>query len=82
MMSHWRQWWREWSTWLIGVGSSVVTFAPEVSEAILYAWSIIPLDIKSVFEPEVIRYVGYGITLLAIPAKFVKQKSLDRDAKE
>lgn len=76
---HWRLWWKEWSTWLIGVGSSVATFAPELSEVLLYAWATVPLDIKSTFSPEIIRYFGYAIAILAIPAKYIKQKSIDRD---
>lgn len=77
---HWKQWWKEWSTWLITSGSSIIFFAPELSEGLLHAWSIIPMDLKTSFDPETVRYIGYAVALLAIPAKFVKQKSLDRDA--
>lgn len=77
--AHWRQWWREFSTWMITAGSSMIFFAPELSEALLYVWSIVPLDIKTNFDPDAVRYFGYAIAICAIPAKYVKQKSPDRD---
>ena len=74
LIKGWRTFWRWWSTWLVLVGSTIITFAPQLSEALLYAWQIVPLDIKAYFPPEVVKYTGYAIAITGIPAKLVRQR--------
>lgn len=76
LVKGWRTFWRWWSTWLVLVGSTIITFAPQLSEALLYAWQIIPLDIKAYFPPDVVKYTGYAIAITGIPAKLVRQRKL------
>lgn len=79
LVNGWKTWWRQYSTWLLAVGSTAATFAPELSEVLIYVWSIIPMDIKVVFDPQVVKYTGYAIAILAIPAKLIRQPKLHEE---
>lgn len=76
LVKGWRTFLRWWSTWLVLIGSSAAAFAPQLSEALVYAWQIVPVDIKSTFPPEVVKWAGYAIALAGIPAKLVRQRKL------
>lgn len=79
LINGWKTFWRWWSTWLVAIGSSIAAFAPEISEALLHAWSILPIDIRDSFPPEWVRYAGAAIAFLAIPAKLVRQSKVHAD---
>lgn len=76
----WRTWWRQWSTWLAASGAAVLNFAPELAEALTHAWNLTPLDIKATFDPETVRWLGFAITVLSIPAKLIRQRKLAIEA--
>src|SRR5690625_4136012 len=80
LIKGWHTFHRWWSTWMIAIGSTIGAFAPELSEALLYAYTLIPGDIKSTFPPEVIRYFGYAVAVLAIPAKLIRQPAVHADS--
>lgn len=80
LVKGWRTWWRQWSTWLVATSISLLMYTPELVEAINYAWQYIPMDIKNTFSEEVVRWVGYIIGILSIPAKLVRQPSLKQRA--
>ena len=76
LVNGWRTWWRQWSTWLAGVGAAAVYLAPELAEGMQHAWQILPMDIKASFPAEWVRYFGAALTVLSIPAKLVRQRKL------
>lgn len=76
LVSGWRTWWRQYSTWLAGVGSSLVLLAPELAEVLNYVWQNLPLDIKDSFPAEWVRYFGIALVFISIPAKYVRQRKL------
>jgi len=69
----WRTWWRWWSTWLSGA-STIFLFLPEITEHLIYAYSIIPMDIKSTFPDEWSRYIGAALGILAFISRFIRQR--------
>lgn len=72
LVKGWKTWWKQWSTWLVSIGTSVLAFTPEL----MYLWNDLPYDIKMAFPPEYIRYFGYILIIAAIPAKQIRQKNL------
>lgn len=74
LINGWKGWWSHWSTWLITTSISLLSFTPEILEAITYAWAYIPVDIRTSFTEEQVRWTGLIIGFLAIPAKYIKQR--------
>lgn len=82
LVNGWRTWWRQWSTWLAGIGLAAIQLAPELAEALNYVWINTPLDIKSAFTPEQVRIIGIVIAAASIPAKLVRQRKLHAEVQE
>jgi len=72
LVSGWKTWWKQWSTWLVALGSSVVGFAPELIEI----WRSLPMEVQASFPVEWIRYFGVTLVLASIPAKLIRQQKL------
>jgi hypothetical protein len=78
LISGWRTWPKQVSTWLVAAGSSVVAFAPELMEI----WRSLPIKVQASFPVEWIRYFGITLVLASIPAKLVRQKKLYAQAQD
>lgn len=76
LVKGWRTWYRQWSTWLAAIGAAILSFTPELAEALNHVWVHLPLDIKDTFTPEGVRYFGITLTILSVPAKLVRQRRL------
>ena len=74
-----KYWYKHVSTWLIGAGTAVVGLAPDLHSLLVQImgyWITLPDEIRAAMDISYIRYFGMAITILAIPAKYVVQKSL------
>lgn len=78
LISGWKTWWKQISTWLVAIGSSVVAFAPELMEI----WRSLPMEVQASFPVEWIRYFGVTLVLASIPAKLVRQRKLYEQAQD
>src|SRR5699024_4125311 len=76
LVDGWEYSWRQWSTWLVGIGLSIITFTPELVEVLKHVWENTPRDLKTHFHPEFIKYFGYVLTGLSVPAKLIRQRKL------
>lgn len=82
LVDGWQYWYRQWSTWLVGIGLSIITFTPELVEALKHVWENTPRDLKTHFHPEFVKYFGYTLTGLSVPAKLIRQRKLHERTKE
>lgn len=86
LINGWRTWWRQWSTWLATIGVTILSFTPELAEALSHVWINLPMDVKTTFPPEWVRFFGITLTILSIPAKLIRQRKLheiaERDKRE
>lgn len=82
LVKGWKTWWKQWSTWLVTISLALLGWTPEISEALNYAWHYIPVDLKATFSTETLKWAGYIIGAISIPAKLVRQKRLHEQAEE
>lgn len=64
VVAHWREVWKEWSTWLLGIA----LFVPDIMNAMIQQGWVSPSDTPLAFR------IMVGMTFLA---KFVNQKKPD-----
>lgn len=72
LVNGWKTFWRQWSTWLVTAGSSIVMFAPELIEI----WKSLPMEITASFPIEWVRAFGLSLVIASVPAKLIRQKNL------
>jgi len=78
LISGWKTWWKQISTWLVAIGSSVVMFAPELIEI----WKSLPIEVQASFPVEWIRAFGLSLVIASIPAKLIRQRKLYEQAQD
>src|SRR5699024_12020109 len=77
LIKGWRTFWRWWSTWLSGA-STIFLFLPEITEHLLYAYSIIPMDIKATFPDKWSSIIGATLGVAAFLSRFITQPKVQR----
>ena len=88
LIRDWRKAWRFRSLQLGVIGTALTSLFIAAPDAALYAWALLPDDIKSHLPPGFIKYSGVGILVLSFVARLVRQPKLevdnghDRDGKE
>ncbi len=78
LISGWRTWWKQISTWMVAAGSSIVAFAPELMEI----WRSLPMEVQASFPVEWIRAFGLSLVIASIPAKLIRQRKLYEQAQD
>lgn len=78
LISGWKTWWKQWSTWLVTAGSSIAMFAPELIEI----WRSLPIEVQASFPVEWIRAFGLSLVIASIPAKLIRQRKLYEQAQD
>ncbi|ABI59696.1 DUF7940 domain-containing protein [Nitrosomonas eutropha] len=78
LISGWRTWWKQISTWMVAAGSSIVAFAPELMEI----WRSLPIEVQASFPVEWIRAFGLSLVIASIPAKLIRQRKLYEQAQD
>lgn len=79
LINDWRKSWKFWSIRLGLIGTALTSIFLAAPEAALYAWALLPDDIKSVLPPAFIKFSGIGILALSFIARLVKQTKLEAE---
>lgn len=79
LVAHWRKWWKMWSVWLSIIGSSLLAFVTFAPQQVLEIWSSLPPDLKSAIPEDILSRITYAVWILAIIAKFIRQKKLTKE---
>lgn len=78
IVSDWRTVLRHWSLWLASTGTAFVSWFVASPETAIAAWHMLPDDLKASLPPQLVGYVGVGLLVLSVLAKFVNQWRLQR----
>lgn len=79
LIRDWRKAWRFRSLQLGVIGTALTSLFIAAPDAALYAWALLPDDIKSHLPPGFIKYSGVGILVLSFVARLVRQPKLEVD---
>lgn len=79
IINDWRKAWRFWSIRIGILGTCVASIFLAAPDAALYAWALLPDDIKSHLPPAFIKFSGVGILILSFIARLVRQPKLEVD---
>lgn len=78
-VAHWRLIFRQWSFWLGVIGAAVTSALLALPELALQAWALMPPDLKSAIPERYMPFIGVGIFVLGLVAKFIKQAKLEAE---
>lgn len=79
IVSHWRLIFKQWSFWL-GVAGTVLTSALlALPDLALQVWLMMPSDLKATIPERYTPFIGVGVFVLGLVAKFVRQAKLDAE---
>ncbi len=81
LVSYWRKWWKLWSVWLSILGSSLLAFITFAPNEVMEIWNQLPPDLKAHIPEDILSKITYGIWILAILSKFIRQKKLTEEVK-
>lgn len=71
-----KQWWRMWSIQLGILGTALTAAFVAFPDAAVYAWNMIPADLKSFIPPQYTPLIGVAIFVVSLFARLIKQKKL------
>lgn len=75
-IDNWRKWYRLWSIRLGAIGASLTTLLIASPDAVLYAWNLLPMDLRAAIPPQYVPLIGVFIFVMSMVARLVKQESL------
>jgi len=75
-----RRVWRQWSTWLLALGSGFVTFIQLFPHEALDLWNSLPADLRGRVPDKVALAITSAIVVGAFLAKHVAQRKGGTDA--
>lgn len=78
LIRDWRKAWKFWSIRLGLIGTALTSIFLASPEAALYAWALLPEDIKTHMPPEVVKYMGIAILAGSFVARIIKQPKLEK----
>lgn len=76
LIPDWRKSWKFWSIRLGVIGTVLTSIFLAAPDAALYAWALLPEDIKAHMPPAVIKFMGIGIMAASFIARVVQQPKL------
>ncbi|QPX75165.1 putative holin [Serratia phage vB_SmaS_LittleDog] len=79
LVSYWRKWWKMWSVWLSILGSSLFAFITFAPGEVMEIWNQLPPDMKAHIPENILSWITYGIWILAILSKFIRQQKLTQE---
>lgn len=77
LISDWRLFWRFWSVRLGIVGTAITGVLVASPDAALYAWNMLPGDLKAAIPEQYVPLIGVGVFALSMFARIIKQKRPD-----
>lgn len=76
LIPDWRKSWKFWSIRLGVIGTVLTSIFLAAPDAALYAWALLPEDVKAHIHPAVIKFMGTGILALSFIARVVQQPKI------
>jgi len=73
LVPYWRSAWRLVSVWLGSIATVVTTLIIGFPEAVLHAWNMLPVEIKSTIPPKYIPMIGAVLMAGAVLSRLVHQ---------
>lgn len=75
-------WWRLWSLRLGALGTAVTTVLIASPDAALFAWNLLPLDLRASIPPMYVPLIGVFIFAMSMIARLIKQRKLSTEPKD
>ena len=84
LIDDWKKAWRLWSVQLNVITIIILAILNDLPSHIIASWSLLPEEIKSQIDKEVIAYISMGLVLLNIISRLVSQTkaTIDKEIKE
>jgi predicted membrane chloride channel (bestrophin family) len=82
LVEHWRLILRQWSLWLGVVGTAVTSALLASPDMALQVWLMMPADLKATIPQQYTPFIGVGIFVLGLVAKFINQAKLEAQRKQ
>lgn len=79
IVPHWRLIFKQWSFWLGVVGTALTSALLALPDFALQVWLMMPADLKATIPEQYTPFIGVGVFVLALVAKFVRQAKLDAE---
>jgi hypothetical protein len=76
----WRAACRHWSLWLGAAGATLTSYLIAFPDAALYAWGMLPPDLKALIPAQYTPLIGCVIFVASLVAKFLRQVKLEGGA--
>lgn len=73
LIDNWRVCYRFWSLRLAAIGATLASVLLASPEAALWAWNLMPADLKSVIPAQYTPFIGIFIFFMSMVARLVKQ---------
>uniref|UniRef100_A0AAU6VZY0 Holin n=1 Tax=Pseudomonas phage Pavpe01 TaxID=3138545 RepID=A0AAU6VZY0_9VIRU len=74
LIDDWRLFWRFTSLQLGAIGAALTGVLIAFPDAALYAWGILPADLKAVIPERYLPLIGVGVFVLSMFARLIKQR--------
>lgn len=73
LIDDWKKAWRLWSVQLNIITIVILTILNDLPSHIIASWSLLPEELKSQIDKDVIAYVSIGLVVLNILSRLVSQ---------
>ncbi|WQZ00332.1 holin [Escherichia phage Shy] len=74
LIDDWRLFWRFWSVRLGIIGTALTGVLVAFPDAALYAWNLLPSDLKAAIPEQYVPLIGVGVFVLSLVARLIKQQ--------
>lgn len=82
LIPEWRLFFKLWSVKLGILGTSITGLLVSSPDAALYAWNLLPVDLKAVIPPTWTPLIGVFVFVMSMLAKLIKQDKLSAEARK
>ena len=79
IVEHWRLIFKQWSFWLGAIGTAITSALLASPDLALQVWLMMPPDLKATIPERYTPFIGVGVFVLGLIAKFVKQAKLEAE---
>lgn len=79
LVEGWQKWHKFWSTRLGALGVTVTSIFVADPNAAQTFWNNLPSDVKSLVPPQYMPFIGIGLFVVSMVARFVVQQKLRKD---
>lgn len=79
IVSHWRTIFKQWSFWLGAAGTAITSALLASPDLALQVWLMMPPDLKATIPERFTPFIGVGVFVLGLIAKFIRQTKLEAE---